>query len=178
MMSTTTKAAPSPASLVHASEQAAQEAAAAYAKANAAAIEAQRVATQAQERAERERHDRTVAYLDQLTTTYAADRDTLTTAVGEARQELEAAVAGDGDGNVFAAYLRWTRAIAGVHALEVELAETRNTLGQPARFPSDLYFSFAHDVGQIIDHVAMTAVDDAVNEARDRRIAFVSGCGK
>ncbi len=177
-MSTATKAAPNPSSLVHESEAAAIAASQAYQKLHAAAIEAQRVATQAQERAERERHDRTVAYLDQLTTTYAADRDTLTTAVGEARQELEAAVAGDDDGNVFAAYLAWTRAVAAVHALEVELAETRNTLGQPARFPSDLYFSWSHDIAGIVDGLALTAVDNAVNEARDRRAAFVSGGGK
>jgi predicted RecB family nuclease len=176
-MTTATKT-PSPASLVHASEAAAQEAAAAYAKANAAAIEAQRVATQAQERAEAERHQRTVAYLDELNRTYAADRDTLTTAVGQARQDLESAVAGDGDASVFAAYLAWTRAVAAVHALEVELAETRNTLGQPARFPSDLYFSWSHDIAGIVDGLAMTAVDNAVNEARDRRAAFVSGGGK
>jgi hypothetical protein len=174
-MTTTTKPSTNPATLVHESEAAAEKARLEYEKANAAVIKAQRVAEEAQARAEQERHDRTVAYLKHLESAYPAQRDSLTTVIGTARQELEAAVAGDGDGNVFGAYLNWTRAVANLYALESELAELRSTLGRPFTWPSETRFSWQHDIGQIVDHLALTAVDDAINAARDRRSAAVHG---
>ena len=172
-MSTTTKDLVNPGAQIHATEEAARLAAAAFEKATRAATEAQARATEAQTKAERERHQRRVDYLDQLSTTYASTRATLTTEIGTARAELEAAVAGAGD--VFAAYRCWTRSVAAVHALEVEIAETRNTLGQPARYPSDIVFSWQSDIGGIVDRLAMEAVDAALGEARERRQQFMAG---
>ena len=173
-MTTTTKDPINPATIVFATEQEAKAAADALAKAQASVAEAQARATDAQQRAEQERHQRRVDYLAELTRTYAATRDALTTAIGAARERLETAVAGDGD-DVFGTYLAWTRRVAELHALDVEIAETRNTLGQPARYPSDIHFSWQHDIGGIIDRLAMEAVDTALGEARDRRAAFMSG---
>jgi 16S rRNA G1207 methylase RsmC len=163
-----------PASLVHATEKAARDAAAAYEKAQSAATEAQRVATEAQTKAEQERHQRRTAYLAELTRTHATNRDSLTTAIGAAREDLEAAVAGDG-ASVFATYLAWTRRVAELHAVDVEIAEVRGTLGQSSRYPSDIQFSWQHDIGGIVDRLALEAVDDALGEARDRRAAFMNG---
>ncbi len=169
-----TSATINPGAQIHATEEAARLAAAAFEKAQATLAEAQTRATDAQAKAEQERHQRRVAYLAELTSTYATNRDSLTAAIGAARADLEAAVAGDGD-DVFAAYLAWTRRVAALHALDVEIAETRNTLGQPARYPSDIHFSWQHDIGGIVDRLAMEAVDTALGEARDRRAAFMAG---
>ncbi len=173
-MTTTTKDPINPATIVFATEQEAKAAADALAKAQAKVAEAQARATDAQTKAEQGRHQRRVDYLAELTRTYAAARDALTAAIGAARERLEVAVAGDGD-DVFAAYLGWTRRVAELHALDVEIAETRNTLGQPARYPSDIHFSWQHEIGGIVDRLAMEAVDTALGEARDRRAAFMSG---
>ena len=172
-MTTATKTQVNPATIVFATEQEAKAAADALSLAQATLAEAQTRATDAQTKAERERHQRRVDYLAELTRSYSTTRETLTAAIGTARTDLEAAVAGAGD--VFAAYLGWTRRVAELHALDVEIAETRNTLGQPARYPSDIHFSWQHDIGGIVDRLAMQAVDDALGEARDRRAAFMSG---
>jgi len=132
------------------------------------------LATDALAKAEQERHERTVAYLDQLSQAYPAQREKLTEAIGTARGDLEAAVAGDG-ANVFSLYLAWTRRVADLHAFEVEIAEIRNRLGQSSRYPSDVHFSWQHDLGAIVDGLAMAGVDTALREAQDRRAAFISG---
>lgn len=169
-----TSATINPATVVFATEMEAKAAADALSLAQATLAEAQTRATDAQTKAEQERHQRRVEYLDVLTRSYSTTRDTLTAAIGTARTDLEAAVRGDG-ADVFAAYLGWTRRVAELHALDVEIAETRNTLGQPARYPSDIQFSWQRDIGGIVDGLAMQAVDDALGEARDRRAAFMSG---
>jgi len=174
MMPTATKPQVNLGTVIFATEMEAKAAADALALAQATFTEAQTRAAEAQQRAEQERHQRRVDYLATLTTAYAGHRDTLTAAIGNARTELEAAVAGDGS-SVFGAYLAWTRRVAELHALDVEIAETRNTLGQPARYPSDIQFSWQHDIGGIVDGLAMQAVDDALGEARDRRATFMGG---
>ncbi len=80
-MPTTTINPINPGTQIHATEEAARLAAAAFEKATRAATEAQRVAAEAQTKAERERHQRRTAYLAELTRTYADNRDSLTTAI-------------------------------------------------------------------------------------------------
>jgi hypothetical protein len=173
-MPTTTINPVNPGTQIHATEEAARLAAAAFEKATRAATEAQGVAAEAQTKAELERHQRRTAYLAELTRTYADNRDSLTTAIGAARAELEAAVAGDGS-SVFATYRAWTRSVAALHALEVEIAEVRGVLGQPTRYPSDIQFSWQHDIGGIVDGLALDTIDDALRAARERRATFMSG---
>jgi len=173
-MTTATKTQVNPATIVFATEQEAKAAADALAQAQATFTEAQTRAAEAQQRAERERHQRRTAYLAELTASYSTTRDGLTAAIGTARADLEVAVAGDG-ADVFAAYLAWTRRVAELHALDVEIAETRNTLGQPSRYPSDIQFSWQSDIGGIVDGLAMEAVDTALGKARDRRATFMGG---
>lgn len=168
-MSTTKTATQNLATIVFESEQAAAEAAAAQAKAIAAAQKAD----EARRRVEEEQREANRRYLAVLEREYPERRDALTEVVGSTHAALVAAVTNGG--NVTSAYLDWTRARVDLWALDQELHGQRGYLGRPARIESPPSFSFAAEVGQIVDHVCMSLVDDAQTAYQERRANYLAG---
>lgn len=166
---TTTTAPVNLAAVVHESEEAAREAAALFAKANAA----QAKADDARRAVEAQAAERGRAFLAKLTADYPAARETAVTAVADTRQALLDAMQ-DG-GNVFTCYLAWVQASIHAWALEEEIGEVRNQMGRPGRTPNPPSFSFAHDIALIVDTLAMQAQDEAIQQIRERRAAFMRG---
>ncbi len=157
------------AAVVHESEQAAQEAAAAVAKANAAQHRAQ----EAQRRADEERQLANVAFLQVLESEYLVTRNAALTVQGEARQTLERAVTGGGD--IFATYSAWVAAGVAVWESAAALSQQRHYLGRPTREATPPAFSFAHDVGAILDQHGMELQEAALARVQERRAQFLNG---
>jgi len=145
----------------------------AAAKALAAAEAARAKADAARERAEQERARAYKSYLDRITAEWPAAREAATTAVGESRTALEAAVR-SGD-NVFGAYLRWVDASVRAWEVDSELGQIRHHHGIPSRSADAPAFRFDLDLGAIIDQIAGEFQDEAATRITDRRTAFVNG---
>ena len=157
------------AAVVHESEQAAAEAA----KAQTAARVAQTRAEAARVRAEAEQVRANERYLRHLEAAYPETRDQAITKQGEAREALEDAVRHGGD--IFGSYRAWVRASIAAWAVESAIAQQRHFLGKPARSVDAPSFSFAHDVGAIVDQASLEAQDDVLEAIRERRAKFLSG---
>ena len=169
-----TKTAPAPvnlAAVVHESEEAAREAAAAVARAN----EAQARAEQARQKAEAEQNAALRAYLDKLTREYPESRQEALTAQADARAALETAIREGGD--VFGTYRQWIAANIRRWELESALQQIRDFTGQPARETPQPTFNFAQDIAAIVDRQAMELQDEVIERIRTRRANFLAGKG-
>jgi vacuolar-type H+-ATPase subunit H len=151
------------------------EAAEAAAKATAAAEAAQAAADRARQRADEERAAAYREFLDKVAKEAPERRSAALTEVGERRAALESAVRGDGDANVFRAYLRWVEASVLAWEIGSELTQIRDFHGQPVRSVDPPAFNFGMDVGAIVDTIALESQDDAERRITDRRTAFVNG---
>lgn len=168
-MSTTKESPPNLAAIVHASEQAAAEAAAAQAR----AIAAQAKADRAKEEAEQQRHAALERHVRHLEVQYPTARDQATLAIGEARSALEDAVRTGTD--VFGPYRQWTDAQVTLWALERALADAKGLAGRSFREPSEPAFNFAANIGGAVDQASHEAMDQALERIREARAAFLAG---
>ncbi len=172
MTTTATKTTPATvhlASIVHASEAAAKAAAAAQATAQALAAKAD----QARQRAEQEQQRANRQYLDLLNREYPDARTAATTAAGEARAALEAAVRAGGA--VIPAYFTWVT--ASIQAWEVSEAvdRMRRFHGQNMHYQSEPAFDFGPDIGAIVNQIALEVQQDAIDRIEQRRAAYLRG---
>jgi multidrug efflux pump subunit AcrA (membrane-fusion protein) len=170
-MNTTTSASVNLASVVFESEQAAKAAA----KAQRAAQLAQTKADEAREKADEERARAYKAFLDVVVKEAPERRSAALTAAGDARAALESAVRGDGDAGVFHAYLRWITARIAVWETDAELGAIRDIHGVPVRSVDPPVFSFAHDIGGIVDHIGLELQEQAAQRIVSRRTDYVNG---
>lgn len=169
-MTTKTQTLPNLASIVHASEEAAREAAELFAKANAAKAKAADAAAAV----DATRTARAAAYADKLTADYPDASAAALEVLASARASLEDAV--QTGGNVFGCYMAWVHTSIDVWALDEERSAARDIAGQPTtRTPNPPAFNFAVDVAAIVDGLAMQAQDEAIQQIRERRARFMSG---
>jgi hypothetical protein len=159
------------ATIVLASESAAEAAA----KATAVAQIAQARAEDARQRADEERAAAYRAFLDKVQAEASGKRSQALTEVGERRAALESAVRADGDAGVFRAYLRWVEASVLVWEIGSELAQIRDFHGVAVRSTDPPSFRFGMDVGAIIDTIALELQGAAEQRITDRRTRFVNG---
>lgn len=136
---------------------------------------AEAAAAQAQAEANARAAQRAVEYRDRLTATYPKRRSDALDRQAKARAAFEDVIAGEVQGNPFAAYRELIKAEAAVWAIETELAEARYRTGAVYRDPTYLTMDFAADVRQIIDHLAATAQDEETEKLRTRRARFMAG---
>jgi hypothetical protein len=156
---------------VHESEAAAKEAADAVAKAQAAttAAEAARLAVQREQTAANER------YLQLLEAAYPKARLDALNAQVAARAALEDAISGETDDHVFRRYRAWVEASVATWATDEALQSQRSILGKPSRETTAPAFSFGNDIAAIVDHMSLTAQDEALERVRTRRASFLAG---
>ncbi len=160
---------PNLASIVHESEEAAKAAAAAVAKAQIAQAKAE----DARQRADEERAAAYREFLDKVQAEASEKRSQALTVAGECRTALEDAVRNGGD--VFTSYQAWVAARIVVWEIDAELGQIRDFHGQPVRSVDPPVFSFSHDIGAIIDLIALELQEDAVQRIISRRTSFVNG---
>jgi len=170
MMTTATK----PTSLAEITREE-QAAAAAAQKAAEAASEAKARADRAREHADRERESANRDYLGLLAEEWPEARQQATEALGEAHQDLDAAVRGDSDSGVFHAYRAWISASIAAWEIDEGLARMRRFHGISARETPPPTFSFAHDFAALIDQAALELQDEAVERIDQRRAEYLAG---
>ena len=149
------------------------EAQAAAAKAQVAAETAKARANAARQRAEQEREIANRSYLNVLVQEHPDARSTALSAAGDAHQNLDRAVRGDGD--LVASYIAWVDASVRAWEIDEGLARMRRFFGEPTRDVATPVFNFNLDVGVIIDQVALEAQDEAIVRIDVRRADYLAG---
>jgi hypothetical protein len=149
------------------------EAEAAAAKAQRAAEIARIAAEAARAKAEQERELANRSYLDKLVAEHPAARESALTAAGEARQDLEHAVRGEGD--VFSSYRRWVESSIAIWEVDSALTQQRHFHGLPTRETTQPAFNFALDVASIVDGIGYELQEQAIERIRERRASYLAG---
>jgi hypothetical protein len=147
--------------------------AAAAAKAQRAAAAATARAEAARSQADAQRTQRMAELADTLGKEWPAKRDAALTALADAREALESAVAAGGD--VLLSYRALIRTSIHVYEVDSELAQIRELCGRPTREPAAPVFDFSRDIGSIFNQLGMELTDDALGRITRRRADFING---